>query len=248
MKNKFKCKLCGRRTKGYSKSNLCKSCIMKEFYKNPKNHPRYIDGRSKNANYCIDCGVKISNYQHKRCRSCSQKYICTKIERKKTFPKKGKLHPSYIDGRTNKQYYCIDCGAEITMWSGVYGSGRCRSCSYKNMWKDEEYRKNHTGKNHYRYKDGLGRLPYTTKFTQKLKNKIRKRDSFICQNSECKLTEEEHLKKYNKVLEIHHINYDKENCNEYNLITLCKNCNVNASNQRDYWYAYYTYTMEKINE
>ena len=42
----------------------------------------------------------------------------------------GKLHPRYIDGRTNKKYYC-KCGAEIHPGTAVYGKGQCRLCADK---------------------------------------------------------------------------------------------------------------------
>lgn len=38
----------------------------------------------------------------------------------------------------------------------------------------------------------------------------------------------------------------KNNCKEYNLITLCMNCNLKANTNIDYWYAYYTYKIGDI--
>jgi hypothetical protein len=51
-------------------------------------------------------------------------------------------------------------------------------------------------------------------------------------------------KKYNRDIEVHHIEYDRENCKENNLITLCHKCNIEANFNRDYYYAYYSYLIE----
>lgn len=58
------------------------------------------------------------------------------------------------------------------------------------------------------------------------------------------MTQEEHFLMYNRDIEIHHIDYNKNNCNEDNLITLCKQCNIRANYNRDYWFSYYSYILE----
>jgi len=37
-----------------------------------------------------------------------------------------------------KRYYCIDCGKEISIFSGFYGQGRCGSCAMKRRFKNPE--------------------------------------------------------------------------------------------------------------
>ena len=49
------------------------------------------------------------------------------------------------------------------------------------------------------------------------------------------MTQEEHFIVYGRNIEIHHIDYDRKNCGEDNLITLCKQCNLRANYNRDYW-------------
>jgi len=53
------------------------------------------------------------------------------------------------------------------------------------------------------------------------------------------MTEEEHLIVFGKVLTIHHIDYNKQNCKENNLITLCGSCNTRANFNRSYWVDFY---------
>jgi hypothetical protein len=98
------------------------------------------------------------------------------------------------------------------------------------------------GKNNINYIHGLSKLPYSPEFTPSLKKFIKERDNHKCQC--CGMTQEEHYEKYGRDIEIHHIDYCYFNCNENNLITTCKQCNLNANKDRDYHYAYFTYKIE----
>lgn len=53
------------------------------------------------------------------------------------------------------------------------------------------------------------------------------------------MTQEEHFIVYGRDIDVHHIDYDRKNCKEYNLIVLCKQCNIRANYNRDYWIDYY---------
>lgn len=97
------------------------------------------------------------------------------------------------------------------------------------------------GKNNHNYIDGKSHKPYTKEFNVELKEQIRKRDNYICQRCNKKQST---LKGYFKKLDIHHIDYDKENLDPTNLITLCMECNIKVNFNRDYWYAYFKYIME----
>ena len=98
------------------------------------------------------------------------------------------------------------------------------------------------GKDNPAWINGISFKPYTFEFNSSLKQKIRKRDNFTCQC--CGITEKE----YFRALDIHHIDYNKQNCKEDNLITLCVSCNVKANGNkefdRDYYFAYYTYLIQ----
>jgi 5-methylcytosine-specific restriction endonuclease McrA len=79
---------------------------------------------------------------------------------------------------------------------------------------------------------GMSREPYALIWGSRLfKGTIRERDGHACQNPECKKT--------CNVLTIHHIDYDKKNCDPKNLITLCRACNGRANFNRDFWEAGY---------
>ena len=166
----------------------------------------------KIKNYCINCNKEI----HKtsiRCRSCYQRERFKKCKSN-----------SYIDGRTLKKYYCIDCGKRISLHSGFYSGKRCRSCAN---------RITSSGNRSPNWIDGRSYEKYPKEFNQSLRDKIRERDNYICRG--CEMTQEEHFIVYSRDLEIHHIDYNRKNCKEDNLITLCKQCNIRANKNRDYW-------------
>ena len=85
--------------------------------------------------------------------------------------------------------------------------------------------------------DGSSFLPYIPEFNKEKKLKIRTRDDFICKL--CGRTEREELEELNRVLCIHHIDFNKKNCEENNLITLCLRCNVKVNRLREYWTDYF---------
>jgi 5-methylcytosine-specific restriction endonuclease McrA len=80
---------------------------------------------------------------------------------------------------------------------------------------------------------GISDNGYYWKFNEELKESIRNRDSNKCK--ECGLNKEDHYLKYNENLHVHHIDYNKDNCNEDNLITLCLKCNISANYNREQW-------------
>lgn len=87
------------------------------------------------------------------------------------------------------------------------------------------------------WKGGISNNPYPKEFTDKLKFKIRQRDNFTC--CLCGVTEREQLEELNRVLCVNHIDFNKNNCFESNLNTLCIRCNVKINRDREYWTNYF---------
>lgn len=82
---------------------------------------------------------------------------------------------------------------------------------------------NFNGINNPNYIDGNSYFPYSGDFSRKLKIKIKERD-----NNQCKFPKENHFGR----LEIHHIDFNKNNNSEKNLITLCHHHNIQANKDR----------------
>lgn len=83
------------------------------------------------------------------------------------------------------------------------------------------------------WRGGLSFEPYTAEFTPRLKRCIRDRDGRACQL--CGVTQEN----YPRTLAVHHIDYDKANCQPWNLITLCTGCNTKVNSARGWWTLYF---------
>ena len=119
-----------------------------------------------------------------------------------------------------KQIKCICqfCGKEFFVVPAEikrgYGKFCSRKCCYK--WRKGENSPNWRGGTSFEY--------YPPKWTKKLKEKIKERDNFACQKCGSK-----------KNLVIHHINYNKKDCKEKNLITLCRSCNGKVNTARTWW-------------
>ncbi|MFA5401694.1 MAG: HNH endonuclease signature motif containing protein [Dehalococcoidia bacterium] len=86
----------------------------------------------------------------------------------------------------------------------------------------------HAGENSYLWKGGISKEPYGLKWTNQLKKEIKTRDGYVCQNPNC--TQQV------KLLDVHHIDYNKKNMDPNNLITLCRSCHSKTSHKnRDKW-------------
>jgi hypothetical protein len=86
---------------------------------------------------------------------------------------------------------------------------------------------NFVGANNPNWKGGGA---YPAVFNSSLKYKIFSRDGFICQK----------CGKYGGILNCHHIDYNKNNCSDTNLITTCRACNFAVNNNRSYWKNYFS--------
>lgn len=94
---------------------------------------------------------------------------------------------------------------------------------HKEEWKKEQsLRKGGTGVP-YEFNE------YGSKFTEELKEIIRNRDGRKCQLCNC--DERDCIVK----LHVHHIDYDKKNCNPSNLVSLCGSCHTATNTNREYW-------------
>jgi len=117
------------------------------------------------------------------------------------------------------------------------------SIAVKKLWQDRKYRERMVeihllrtkGKmeKHYNWKGGKSFEPYPKVFNNTLKRIIKGIDNHTCQM--CNKKEKYHYEK----LSIHHIDYDKSNCQISNLITLCRGCNSKANFNREYWKEYF---------
>lgn len=124
-----------------------------------------------------------------------------------------------------------------------------------NYFKDPAHRKRHgefvraamsvpgmhdriSGENCPRWRGGAN-LGYGREFNRYLKQIIRDRDGAMCQHPSCYCPENgtRHA--------IHHIDYNKQNCNTKNLILLCHSCHSKSTHgDREHWEQFYRSVQE----
>lgn len=109
----------------------------------------------------------------------------------------------------------------------------------KKSYNEEQYKKQNKNtlkkENHPAWKGGISYEPYNENFDIELKNKIKNRDNFKCQLC---------MKEYN-ILHIHHIDYNKKNSNEKNLIVLCNSCHSKTNYKRKEYEKYFNIIIEE---
>jgi 5-methylcytosine-specific restriction endonuclease McrA len=92
---------------------------------------------------------------------------------------------------------------------------------------------NQRGENSGSWKGGISYFPYSVDWTEDLKRVIRKRDNYTCR-----------LCGKEPAICVHHIDYDKKNCNLDNLITLCESCHPKTNYNRDKWLEYFNKNLQ----
>lgn len=84
------------------------------------------------------------------------------------------------------------------------------------------------GENNPNWRGGISNEGYPEEWTKELKVFIRKSYGFTC--FIC------HKNGY----DVHHIDYNKKNCNPRNLVCLCHSCHMKTNHNRDFWKEYFS--------
>lgn len=170
--------------------------------------------RKNPKQFCLDCKKEI-DYGLKRCLSCYNK-------------------------SREKITLCVDCEQVLKDSRQL----RCRKCDNTRRWNDKQYKKN-VSKSISLSLGGTGisrrkscYKEYGGKFDDRLKEQIRFRDKYICQVCGCSQLEN------GKQLDVHHVDYTKQNCDVNNLVALCHSCHAKTKTNRNEWISYFTQKRE----
>jgi len=220
-----------------------KSCFIEWLRRNPPSHPK-----KRIKHICKICGAQfevvpsiVDKGQGIYCsRKCTNKGAYSQIEIKcKICDKQFKARKGEKDSRqfcnvkcTNEwrktqtrenngnwqggkdTFVCKQCGKPFER----YASSNCLFCSR------DCYHQWHQGENCHLWQGGISFYPYSPEFNHRKKNLIRARDSHVCVicGAEAK--------------HVHHIDYDKQNCADSNLVSLCISCHAKTTTgDREYW-------------
>lgn len=200
---------------------------------------RYVNAHQKLYYICLKGhkhSIQWSNWQQgRRCLYCGRNKGANKQRLnidfiKLEFKKENyKLLTKAYDNAKQK-LHCI-CNNEheyFVNWSNWKIGKRCFTCKYIKQ----------SGPGHPMWKGGISCEPYCFEWSFKeFKDLIKERDNYQCQNPDCWQT--------NNELCLHHIDYDKKNCDSWNLIILCRSCNARANIDRDRHTELYKEIMNK---
>lgn len=208
--NIHECDYCGKsfyRPQGHLKRcKIGKFCSRECFglYERAENNHQWQGG--KIIKRCEICGntFEVDKGASDRRKYCSKE--CSNIGNSGERNKKW---------RNDLDSICLECGAKIRIRTIIYKDAKnfCdKNCA------DKYHSKAMQGLNNPRYKDGQAGRGYTHEFNKAKKKEIRERDRYRCQLCW------RHENELNKKLSIHHIDFDKKNNENSNLISLCQFC------------------------
>lgn len=192
---------------------------LEEMYYNKKIAPQEI-AKSIGVSTCI-VNSWIKSYGIKT-RTLSEAMLVNS-----TKPSKSELEKMYYD-------------MEMTMGDIAYEFDVCKTTVFKwiKSYGIESRPRSVPGEKHPSWKNGISFIPYCHKFNNVFKESIRKRDDYTCQL--CQFEQKLNGRK----LDVHHIHYDKENC-EPDVVILCRSCNARVNINRDYWEKFFEDQLEQ---
>lgn len=207
------CEHCGKKYNGYGEKFCSMDCYRKDFADRRGSKTNGWKG-GKIKKTCERCSDNFYIFP------CDDKYHKNRYCSKKCYNKTGKDNPNWRGGLV--QRFCNFCGKEFQVKIHKIKEGKGKYCSRECFDKVLQVDKVYS---------------YPTKWTKDLTDSIRKRDNYMCQ--ECGIHQDE----CDRRLDCHHIDYDKNNLDPKNLISLCRGCHTKTNHSRDYWENYFN----KIN-
>lgn len=178
---------------------------------------------------CTTCGKskKILNSIYEK--SNSKKFYCSR-----TCYYQGNSKENNYNYKEWIKVYCAICRKEKYIRPGHAKRRKEHVCSHECY---KLFMRKFTGINSFAWQGGKSFEVYPQGFKSYIREEIRKRDEYICQI--CGKSQEENYKQYKESLCVHHIDYNKLNVKDDNLIALCKICHCKTSHNHDYWKHYF---------
>lgn len=191
-----KCSVCGVELVNlFSRRTTCsKECATIAKSHSGENHPRW-QGRKN----CVICDKELIGSVTRNNQTCSSE-CGRKLSSRVRKGEKNTRWKSELDKK------CLQCDKSVERKSHRKFCSRKCSADWQSQNKSKE--------NSPLWKGGSAYAEYPPEFNSKFRAKIRKRDGYLC--GVCK--------KKSWSLDVHHIDGNKKNTSEENMISLCRSC------------------------
>lgn len=217
------------------KCDNCGKIVLRHKYRFKKSKLHFCNRKCLSEN---NIGKKRLPYRKiakikVKCDNC-KKHIIKRVDHFKKQLNKFCSRKCFHEWRFNHSRVSVKCGYCLNTVIRIKSHKNRNDnqfCSLKCMGR--YYSKHHIGENSPNYIHGNSTLSYPTEFNKFLKDNIRHRDGYKC--VECEVPQKELI----NALDVHHIDYDKENNDGINLISLCKTCHMKTNGNRKYWQNHY---------
>ncbi len=214
-KNTHKCKECDKefyRVPGHAKrAKVGLFCSRKCFDKWEKgeNNPTYAGGKIECT--CEACGTVFLVKPSRLKKSSNAGKFCSYKCRGRSM--EGENHHAYATDRVVVS--CEVCGKTRSLAPSHAKGVRFCSRECQGIAKRAE----NSGQKNGRYVHGQADLPYPMGFTTRLKRHVRDRH-----DGKCALCGSDEVGNGKRAMDVHHIDYNKENLDQWNLVPLCRVC------------------------
>ncbi len=226
------------------RSERCGSCAtklkIKRHYENPEEREKFGTRMRK---YWSRPNIRKEMAERVKKQWMNPKYL----EKQRVAHKEYFKNPEAIEKNRQIQKHCLArmvaindpeyrrklSLAQSKYWADPNGRKERIVSIKRGFAKPGSYEKR-SGLNSHAWRGGCSLEPYGRGFTRTLKQAIKQRDQYLCQNPSCYIPEN------GKPHHVHHVDYIKKNNNPVNLLTLCfAHHEKTISGNREYWAEYY---------
>lgn len=184
-----------------------------------KNNPVWKD----NLRICPICGKKFKPTRLKGIDG-KQRYTiyCSRICAQRDKSK-----------QRSKLVKCVICGMSIKVINARLSRSNENCCSLKCSHRLHSQRMRANGNSNWR--GGIGNLPWHYQFNKELKARIKRRDGDCCRLCGLRNNDLRDKRQKGYGIQIHHIDYNKQNNDDNNLISLCNFCHGKVNYNKKIW-------------
>lgn len=217
-----KCKICGEKlSTKINNTQMCLSCYGKNHIPWNKDLKNCYSDETREKMSMSAMGKIISPETRRKIGEKSKLHKHSEEAKKKIGETHSGSKCNFWKGG-KKREECIVCGKEFYNYNYQKNRRHCSNeCRYITISNEK------SGENSILWQGGKSFEEYTVDWTRTLRRAIRERDNYTCQVCG--------LEQGDRAHSVHHIDYDKKNCNPDNLITLCTKCHIKTNFEREYW-------------